>query len=282
MKLIKAIQNPRLAGLVLEHKAVAAIDKWFPATEEQLISVLPFTRNSRRLLALKDRHQGERCFIIGTGPSLLVEDLDRLVNEITFASNKIFLAFDQTRWRPTYYSVFDILVAQQNKKQIKELELNKIMSLPMLPSLDQSEVIWVYTRATEEQVDKPTAHFSTNLLRGLYGGRTVIIAQLQLAYYMGIREVYLLGVDFHFNISKPTGEESMHGLVLESQGEKNHFHPEYRKAGEKWTIPRLDHQYKAFGRAKTAFEKQGGTIYNASRQTALDLFPRIDFEAIVF
>ncbi len=64
---------------------------------------------SSRTAALRDCHRGRRGFIVGNGPSLRMEDLDRLQSEISFGSNKIYLAFDKTAWRPTYYSVIDVL-----------------------------------------------------------------------------------------------------------------------------------------------------------------------------
>ena len=69
--------------------------------------------NYQKLAALKDKHQGKRAFIIGNGSSLRISDLDRLTGEITFACNKIYLAFDQTQWRPTYYVAGDRLFFMQ-------------------------------------------------------------------------------------------------------------------------------------------------------------------------
>ena len=63
---------------------------------------LPNPSNSRRLKALEDIHRGRRAFIVANGPSLRTEDLDRLKSEVTFASNKIHLAYDETDWRPIY------------------------------------------------------------------------------------------------------------------------------------------------------------------------------------
>ena len=58
-----------------------------------------------KLKSLKDQHKGERCFIVATGPSLRIEDLNLLRNEFTFSMNSIFLLFDETDWRPTYYGI---------------------------------------------------------------------------------------------------------------------------------------------------------------------------------
>ncbi len=77
------------------------------------------------------------------------------------------------------------------------------------------------------------------MIRGVLGGYTVIASQLQFAYYMGFNEVYLLGLDFKYKI--PTSEKSQGGILV-SNGEINHFHPNYRMKGEKWTYPQLDKQ----------------------------------------
>ena len=90
------------------------------------------------------------------------------------------------------------------------------------------------------------------------------------------------GLDFSFEVaSKPTGETAMGNQVLVSAGEVNHFHPDYRKPGETWTMPKLELQYRAFQAAKKAIEENGGLIFNASRKTALDVFPRVDFDQVV-
>ena len=58
-------------------------------------------------------HIGERCFIVGNGPSLRCEDLDMLKQEITFGSNYIYKIFNKTDWRPTYYFNSDNMVLKK-------------------------------------------------------------------------------------------------------------------------------------------------------------------------
>jgi len=240
------------------------------------------SKDERKVASLKDIHKGRRCFIVGNGPSLKIEDLDLLKNEITFACNKIYLAFNKTGWRPTYYSVLDILVAENNADIIDELPVCKIYRedvKPFFPAAD--DIIWLKALAEPKVKGEYVGMFSDNALRGVYGGWTVIYPQIQLAFFMGIREIYLIGVDFTFIVPKSTGKKSRQGEILDYQGEINHFHPEYRKPGETWTMPFLDLQRKAFSAAKIAIEAQGGCIYNASRKTALEVFPTADFDSIV-
>jgi len=243
-------------------------------------------RTSHQTTSLKplyNIHLNERAFIIGTGPNLSIDVLNKLKNEITFACNKIYLSFENTNWRPMYYSVIDRIVAKNNHKTIAQLPFIKIFSSVVKPYFNNTnDIIWL------KDLKSPTINgerqfvFSKNAQKGTYGGFTVIYTQLQLAYYMGIKEVYLLGIDFNFKESKPTGKKTAGGeSILKSNGELNHFHPEYRVAGELWTKPKLGYQYKAFSEAKRAFENEDRKIYNASLKTKLDVFPIVDLDTIL-
>lgn len=45
--------------------------------------------------------------MIGNGPSLKAEQLDKLKDEVTFGVNRIHLIYNQTKWRPTYWVMQD-------------------------------------------------------------------------------------------------------------------------------------------------------------------------------
>ncbi len=242
-----------------------------------------FKKNNIRLRGLKNIHKGDRAFVIGSGPSLLISDLKKLENEITFACNKIYLSFSEIDWRPTYYSVIDTIVAENNAETINKLKLNKIFSNSVKKYFKYSnDINWLTDIPTPVINGRRNYSFSRNIARGTYGGHTVIYTLLQIAFYMGIREIYLLGLDFCFENSKQTGEKTAAGeILLRNENELNHFHPDYRKAGELWTMPHLDIQYEAFKTAKKAFEEAGGCIYNASRKTELDVFPLVEIESVL-
>jgi hypothetical protein len=236
---------------------------------------IPLTKNEWRIRRLKNRHKGKRCFIIGNGPSLTTDDLDKLKDEITFASNKIYLAFESTDWRPTYYSVCDDLVALNNKDLIKKVDAIQIHSSVVKSIMEDEQNHWVRCLSQERDWNEWEKFcFSNNLLLGAAMGGSVVYFQMQLAFYMGIKEIVLIGTDYSFNYLD-NGDR-----VLVSSGEKNHFHSEYRKKGEKWNYPNLEKQYGAFKKAKSVFEQRGG-IVNASRSTKLDVFPCRSFDEMV-
>jgi len=235
-----------------------------------LRSGLPVTANNRKLRALKNRHRGEKGFFIGMGPSLGVEDLDLTRGGVSFACNKVFLCYDQTDWRPDYYSVIDIKVAENNRDAIGALEGTKIFDVSVKPELGHIEdAIWVNGGLSDAE-GRPV--FNDDPFRGFGAGATVIFFQLQLAWFMGIREFYLMGLDFSFKIPQKRAGDSIHGEVLQNEDEVNHFHPDYRKKNETWTMPDLDKQKEAFAAARDFIEGRGGRIRNCSRKTELDVF----------
>jgi hypothetical protein len=261
----------------------------------------PIGENDSRIKALKDIHAGKRAFVIGNGPSLKVADLDRLKGEVTFACNKVYLAFEQTDWRPTYYSVSDELVAHNNREAISGLPLTKILSDCVQQYFDLSDAsVWVRELSVkgsseagddgtetergpeEEAVSHP---FSDNLLVGFYGGGTVTYQMLQIAYYMGITEVILIGIDFSFQVPKEVTKSGIlppkYDSALKSEGEVNHFHPDYRKPGELWGMPTLAPQIRSYRAALKHFQAAGRTVVNASRQTKLEVFPRANLDEIL-
>jgi hypothetical protein len=244
--------------------------------------------NARALARFSRVHAGRRAFIIGTGPSLRVSDLERLSGELTFACNKIYLVFDSTGWRPTYYAVSDVLVAQQQRERILAQPAPKFFPDTLRSVLGDDAGTFVRSLP----LLSPRGQFSSNLIRGYYEGNTVLYFLLQLAFFMGIREVYMLGLDFNFVTPAAHAEPTPHaaswaplhiptGDVLVGQGETNHFHPDYRPKGEMWVAPNLEKSRRAFSAARAAFEGAGGKIWNASRQTRLDVLPRIDLDAVL-
>ena len=77
--------------------------------------------NKHKIKEFKNRHLGEKCFIIGNGPSLKVEDLDKLQNQITFSCNMIYNTLSETKWRPYYYFVHDPKYVQEFSEDIQKV-----------------------------------------------------------------------------------------------------------------------------------------------------------------
>jgi len=253
----------------------ARFDQWLVRMAE---CGLPLTADDARLVSLKDKHRGRRAFIIGTGPSLRIADLERLRGEITFASNRIYVCFSETGWRPTYYATSYLDIHDRYYDDIDRIA----GSVKFLPKVARKVCPRVRGAIYLRRVHKPfypeLPAFSNNALRGVCWGATITYELIQLAVYMGIREMYLLGVDFDYGLPGEAREKGGQPYIVE--GDSGHFHPDYARPGERSFYPSLHKHAKAYEAAKAAVESVGGRIYNATRGGRLEVFERVDFDAL--
>lgn len=250
-----------------------------------------FSTNERLLAALKDRYLGQRCFVIGNGPSLCIKDLSKLGKngEVTIASNKIYLAFEETDWRPTYYTVADLLTAENNAEKIRNLDLIKLFPDHFKGILGESKDsdcngIHLYYRMIKERHDEDGNYlpfFSSSPLIGFHVGETITHVNIQLAYYLGCNPIYLIGLDGVYQIPSTITSHHVYEQVFVSQGEINHFHKDYRKIGETWCKPKPEYHELAYQCCRQFLEPCGVTIKNASRNTSIRVFERVDLDSIL-
>ena len=93
---------------------------------------------------------------------------------------------------------------------------------------------------------------------------------------MGIKEIYLIGVDFNYSIPNEYNDK----ITIYHQQENNHFHKDYRKKGDLWGEPSVEKQKQAFLSAKKFADKYNIKIYNASRVSKLDIFDKINLDSL--
>lgn len=164
--------------------------------------------NALALAGLAGKHRGRRAVIVGNGPSLQISDLPLLANDVTFGSNKIFLAFDEVDWRPDYYSVEDALVLQDNTAAISALHgPTKIFPANMRDhGYHGADTIFVPrimpASWTNPLSDPVFPGFSDDMPDSAHGGSTVVYLQIQLAVFMGSNRIYLVGVDHNYSLPK--------------------------------------------------------------------------------
>src|SRR3954463_6832742 len=117
----RVVRVPRRIFHALKASPTTARSAWRGLCYRAAGSGIPLRTSDRRLARLRGREQGKRIFILGNGPSLNRTDVDKLVGEVSIASNAIFLLFDRKRYRPTYYTIEDYLVAEDRRKEAAAL-----------------------------------------------------------------------------------------------------------------------------------------------------------------
>lgn len=232
------------------------------------------SKYGKELAKLKDSAVCDKCFIIGNGPSLTADDLTTLHNNNIpcFASNNILKMFDKTIWRPTYYVCEDLLVLQDLQEKINNTKLNiKIAPVNYHWFLDGDIVDAKYYF----QVFSDTEKFSDDIAKHIIGKGTVTTTCVQIATYMGYKEIYLLGIDHNYRKFINNS-----GVITENKNIKDYFDEDYAKTMEKKMIPNLEATTKAYEEVKEHCDKIGVKIFNATRGGKLEVYPRADFDGL--
>ncbi len=229
-----------------------------------------------KLSDLKDIHKGERCFIIGNGPSLRYEDLDKLKNEYTFAVNRIYLGFDKTEWRPTYYAIQDSKILDQYADEVAKLDL----PYKFVPKQYEDKIVKpkgkvFFYNYIVRLFNGTAAKFSEDIAECTYEGGTVTFLCMQIAFYMGFEEIILLGNDFNYSL-----EKTKDGVVVNNV--KDYFVDNYIGSKDTRFYPRLDLCQIGFELARKKGEEKGVKILNATRGGKLEVFERVDFDSLQF
>jgi hypothetical protein len=233
----------------------------------------PWRRESiRRLAALKDKYGGERCFVIGNGPSLRETDVSQLKGEYTFGMNRVYLAFDDWGFETSFLVSVNDLVVEQCVDDFLALEMSRFFSwrsrkfFPHLP-IDQLPT-FLHTTYTGPG-------FTTDARRRIWEGATVTNVCLQLAFHMGFEQVILIGVDHSF-----AAKGKPNATVVSEGDDQSHFDPRYFGKGFRWQLPDLDTSEQGYWMARQAFEAAGRSVLDATIGGHLQVFPKVDYNSL--
>lgn len=265
----KEVTRPyRNAAYVLRHQGLDIIKyiyRYVPQHRELFNPLRQF----------KDIHKGKRCFIVATGPSLTIEDVEKLKGEICWTCNSGIKLFDKTDWRPDYYAISDGTVFRRieqglNPSDFKAAFYNhkdiiwqgeNVYPLPMWVSLVMdSEIRNVIPHSWRKK------RMSLDIDKKVFMGGNVTNVILQICFYMGFNEIYLLGCDCNYKGA------SAHSGLTGYEDDNNHFE-EADYIG--WSMIK-DHEC-----AKRAAEKIGVKIYNATRGGMLEVYPRVNLDEVL-
>lgn len=268
------------------HNSLPIIDRMWITFRHRLAGQGIFVhKNERKLYKLKDSKKGKRCFIIGNGPSLNKLDLTKLINEDTFGVNAIYLNYEKMKFHPTYYVVEDNLVAEDRKDEINSYQGPKFKFFGnYFRNLLTKDERTIYINVLRNYSDKKTFPiFSDNCVRKIGVGGSVTYVCLQLAYYFGYDEVYMIGFDHNYKIPKSaiiTNKRDTGFDITSTEDDVNHFSNDYFGKGYRWHDPNVERMEVGFSKAKEVYEKSGRKIFNATAGGQLEVFTKIDFNNI--
>lgn len=155
-------------------------------------------------------HRGERCFILGNGPSLREIDFRLLKNEYVFSVNyfnlvdgyrdvktNVHLWMDMNTFGMRPEAKEDPQMLKRNFREIGEenpLCFVPIQAYPFVKKYKLDDRLRIrYLHHDKDMLDEKITYI--DLTKGIYTTTTVVQYAIQVAIYMGFSKIYLLGCD---------------------------------------------------------------------------------------
>ena len=262
---IESIKNVSESVYLTTYEKLSDINDIFG--QSRVIDVFRYaeSRKEYRNLELKKFHNlyidKQRCFIVATGPSLTIDDLNTLHEKHMFCFSVNSMCNIEINWKPDVYVVSDGKFFSENQKVIRDY----YCPIKLLP--DDNIEFWKEKKEGEYQVHRDTSNaygamgFSEDITRIVNTCGTVTVGCIQIAVYMGFKEIYLLGTDCNYTLGS-TG---------------NHF-------GGDDKPDMIDHSIssmlKGYQMCRDYADTHGIKIYNATRGGMLEVFERVDFDSL--
>ncbi len=264
-----------LCHKIRDSKEITIIYQLITRVLYDIISI--FRKISKRgkyahLKKYKNIHKGERCFIMCTGPSLNYHDIHLLENEYTFGMNSLCLGFREDTFRPTYFGIQDINVYNRVKEALCiEEDLTIFISSYLERKCKVNKKNWnvlpyngIYNSFEMKYFHKKKVRFGNDISCMVYDGYSITYTLMQVAAYMGFKEIYLIGADCNY-----------------TPGKQNHF----IEHGNSDPVDRMllakELMEYSYAYAKKILERKNIHIYNATRGGMLEIFPRVNLEDVL-
>lgn len=247
------------------------------------------TENDLLLRSYRNKHAGERCVLIGNGPSLTMKDLEKVQNEITFSCNLVYKIFENTSWRPVYHCITDNIFS----KTIAD-ELVQKITVPLFMNHVAKDALKYKKKNRKtpqiisvQSIAQDPYYVKGNMLNYYVSSKaTVMSFMIELAMYMGFKEIYLLGVDCsngfvgkntHF-IEDYENEDMMR---IEHKRAKNQMKGKHMTLEELGKY-RTDRAMFAYSQLRKYADAHGVKVYNATRGGYLEEFERVNLDDLEF
>ena len=225
---------------------------------------------NKQIKKLHGKYKGERCFIIGTGPSLNKTNFLPIKNEILFGVNTLYNGLKKFDIDCKYWGVSDSNVFDKNYEALLNLDTTLFLADYAGREFLRKKGVYLKNAKIEPLVLRTLGRmnvwnkFSRDMTKGIFSAGNVVIMCIQIAYYMGFKEVYLVGCDCSWDktIHFHSGDSNVKDL-------------------RKRSVAVWSNIFSSYELCKKVFEEDGRKIYNATVGGKLEVFERKNLDEIV-
>lgn len=215
-----------------------------------------------KLSQYKKKFDGRRCFIIATGPSLTEFDYLSLRDEVTIGVNGLCLWFKEKHQETSFFVVSDEEVFDRVKDTLSSLKntivfiSERVAAKREVPKQFFLFPVDIWNRYMTNDSSK---RLSNDISVCSYDEETVVFHAIQIALFLGFKEIYLLGTDCNYD-------------------QKKVYAVDHGKKVDKSVGPKMIRSYQVVKKYENIYNFQ---VFNATRGGMLEVFPRVDLDAII-
>jgi hypothetical protein len=181
--------------------------------------------------------------------------------------NRIYLAFPEMGFSTSYYLCMNDLVIEQCAADIQTLRMPKFIAWRSRRWLEPSDNLYfLYTSYTGPKFG------GADITRRLWEGATVTNIALQVAFYLGFKQVILIGVDHNY-----TTQGKPNSTIVSQGADPNHFNPNYFGKDFRWQLPDLETSERGYTMVRRAYETAGRQVVDATVGGKLQVFPKVEY-----
>lgn len=229
---------------------------------ERFVSKTP----ASKIKKLKNKYLNKgRLFIIGNGKSIADMDLSRLNEEYTFVVSRGYLLKNNGLNHASFYCMCDNNSYTNYGDEIDLTYADTYFASTWSGWNKIPEKSYLFDLSIDTEIAVRN-FFQFDITQPLALGRTVVLDALQLAIYMGFKEIYFIGVDLNFN------DKERH-FYKSNSGENQQIHID-------WAVNNTQRMINNFGAAAKILSAQGISIFNAGIGGNLNSIPRVNFTSL--
>ncbi|MBM3616940.1 MAG: DUF115 domain-containing protein [Alphaproteobacteria bacterium] len=243
----------------------------------------------------ENKYEGQRCFIIGNGPSLNQQDLSVLRDEQVFCTNWFMNHPQYHDINPQFYALcshqifggwshehiqlekgMETALATHTRDSVKFFSHVFKSHLESQTALADHELYYLMFDKPKNFIHK-IDDMNLDLSRNMDDGHTgVITFCIPLAIFMGFKEIYLLGCDCDYGI-----DDGKTDVQYFYEKEKHTTQlTDMDSLRRTWSYPD-GAAFKAYAVAKRKADEAGVRIVNLTAGGRLEVFPRESLEDVV-
>ena len=247
---------------------------------------------------LKNKHKGEKCFILGSGPSIKDEDLKPLKNEIVFALNNFYVHDDFSEIMSgdveKYYMTAPIHPPQTEtewKEWFSDMENNMPKYVNLIFGIsnqintakrildhynlfEHNQKYWFYGGININDYYNFKQR-DIDITRMTWKADTISIYSLIFALYMGFSEIYLLGMDHNYICNNESNYRFYQKGIHQNKEVERTIKDASRTKHLSFGLYKIFHQYELLSNNSNA------KIYNISKNSLLDVFKYVTFKDVI-